>query len=144
MHIATLKFPTTIPIHLFRASQVKDNPTPATLQWNKAPTKILAKYFDYTDVFSFDLAIELPKNTGMNEHTIKLIDGKQPPYGPIYALSLVELETLKTYIKTYLKTRFIRPFKSLIDAPILFDRKLDGSLRLCVDYQDFNNIIIKN
>ncbi len=51
--------------------------------------------------------MELPENTGMNEHAIKLIEGKQPPYEPIYALSPVELETLKTYIKTHLKTGFI-------------------------------------
>ncbi len=51
--------------------------------------------------------MELPKNTDMNEHAIKLIEGKQPPYGPLYALNLVELETLKTYIKTHLKTGFI-------------------------------------
>ncbi len=43
----------------------------------------------------------------MNEHVIELIDGKQSPYKPIYALSPVELETLKTYIKTHLKTGFI-------------------------------------
>ncbi len=51
--------------------------------------------------------MELPENTGMNEHAIELVEGKQPPYGPIYAFSLVELETLKIYIKTHLKTEFI-------------------------------------
>ncbi len=51
--------------------------------------------------------MELLENTGLNEHAIELVEGKQPPYGPIYALSPVKLETLKTYIKTYLKTGFI-------------------------------------
>ncbi len=51
--------------------------------------------------------MELSKNTGINKHTIELIDGKQPPYGPNYTLSPVELETLKTYIETHLKTGFI-------------------------------------
>ncbi len=88
--------------------------------------------------------MELPKNTSLNEHAIKLVEEKQPPYGPIYALSPVELETLKTYIETYLKTGFIRPFKSSTSAPIFFDKKPDGSLRLCVDYQGLNNLIIKN
>ncbi len=77
--------------------------------------------------------MELPENTGLNEHAIELVEGKQPPYGPIYALSLVELETLKTYIETHLKTGFIRPSKSPAGASIFFDKKLDGSLRLCVD-----------
>ncbi len=51
--------------------------------------------------------MELPENTGMNKYAIKLIKRKQPSYKPIYALSPVELEILKTYIKTHLKTRFI-------------------------------------
>lgn len=80
----------------------------------------------------------------MNEHAIELIEGKQPPYGPIYALSPVELKTLKTCIKTHLKTGFIRPFKSLAGALIPFNKKPDGSLRLCVDYQGLNNLTIKN
>ncbi len=51
--------------------------------------------------------MELLENTGINEHAIELIDRKQPFYEPIYTLSLVELETLKTYIKILLKTGFI-------------------------------------
>ena len=47
--------------------------------------------------------MELPENTGINEHAIKLKDGKQPSYGPIYSLEPVELETLKIYIEIYLK-----------------------------------------
>ncbi len=88
--------------------------------------------------------MELPENTGINEYTIELIDGKQPPYGPIFALSPVELETLKAYIKTHLKTGLIRPSKSPASAPIFFDKKLDGSLYLCVDYRGLNNLTIKN
>ena len=49
----------------------------------------------------------MPKNTGINKHAIKLEEGKQPFYEPIYSPRPVELETLKTYIKTYLKTGFI-------------------------------------
>ena len=88
--------------------------------------------------------MELPENTGINEHVIKLQDGKQPPYGPIYSLEPVELETLKPYIETHLKTRFIQPSKSPAGAPILFDKKRDSNLRLCVDYQSLNNLTIKN
>lgn len=51
--------------------------------------------------------MEISENTGINEYTIVLEDGKQPFYGLIYSLRLVELEILKIYIKTYLKTRFI-------------------------------------
>ncbi len=88
--------------------------------------------------------MELPKQTGMNKHAIELIEGKQPPYGPIYALSLVVLETLKTYIETYLKTDFIWRSKSPAGAPIHFNKKPDGSLHLYVDYQGLKNLTIKN
>ena len=106
--------------------------------------KILGKYSDFTDVFSEEKALVLPERTEFNEHAIDLEDGKQPPYGPIYSLGPVELETLKTYIETHLKTGFIRPSKSPAGAPILFDKKPDGSLRLCVDYRGLNNLTIKN
>ncbi len=88
--------------------------------------------------------MELPKNTGINEHVIELVEVKQLPYGPIYSLGPVELETLKAYIETHLKTGFIRPSKSSAGAPILFDKKPDGSLRFCVDYRGLNNLTIKN
>ena len=110
----------------------------------KAPTKVLAKYSDFVDVFSPNLATELPEHTEINTHTIDLEEGKQPPYRPIYSLGLVELETLKTYIEINLTNGFIHPSKSPAGALILFDKKLDGSLRLCVNYRSLNNITIKN
>lgn len=84
------------------------------------------------------------KNIDSNKHAIKLVDDKQPHYGPIYTLSPIELETLKTCIKTHLKTGFMQPFKSAAGAPILFDKKSDHSFYLYIDYQSLNNLIIKN
>ena len=102
------------------------------------------EYLDFADVFSEKSANVLPERTGANEHAIKLEKGKQPLYGPIYSLRPVELETLKTYIKTNLANGFIRASKSPAGAPILFVRKPNGSLCLCVDYQGLNNLTIKN
>ena len=73
-----------------------------------------------------------------------MIEKKQLPYGLIYTLRPVELKTLKTFIETYLKTRFIQSFKSTASAFILFDKKVDSNLHLYVDYQDLNNLIIKD
>ena len=87
---------------------------------------------------------ELPENTGINEHAIKLEEGKQLFFGLIYSLGPVELEILKTYIEINLTISFIRPSKSLAKASILFDRKLDGSFRLYMNYWGLNNITIKN
>ena len=114
------------------------------LLFNKAFTKVPAKYSDYNNVFSAEHAVELPKNTRINEHAIKLEEGKQPSFRSIYSLRPIELETLKTYIKTNLANGVIWPSKSPAGALILFDRKPDRSLRLCVNYQGFNNLIIIN
>lgn len=56
----------------------------------------------------------------------------------------MELVTLKTDIKTQLKTEFIWLSKSLADAFILFNMKSNGSFCPCFDYQDLNNLTIKN
>ena len=65
MHVSALE--ATI-IHPSWAGQI------AALQWKKAPTKIWTDYSNYADVFSTNLAIELPENTGVNKHAIKLIE----------------------------------------------------------------------
>ena len=140
VHIASLCFTplASLDVHFSREPQISG------LIAKKAPTKVPAEYSDFTDVFSPELATELPEHTEINTHAIDLEEGKQPPYGPIYSLGPVELKTLKTYIETNLANGFICPSKSLAGAPILFDKKPDGSLRLCVDYQGLNNITIKN
>lgn len=78
--------------------------------------------------------MKLLENTGINKHTIELIDEKQLSYGYIYALSQVDLEILKTYIKTHLITGFIWPSISSTDASILFNKKSDSSFSLYVNY----------
>ena len=125
-------------IHIAKAAQI------AALKQDVAPTKILPKYADYANTFSFDLAMELLENTGINKHGNKLEVGKQPFYGPIYSLKPVELETLKIYIEPHLKTGFIWPSKSFANAPILFDKKPDGNYWLCVNHWGLNNLTIKN
>ena len=105
---------------------------------------ILEKYLDFTDVFSKKLAEVLPKHTKINKYIIKLQKDKQPPYNLIYSLSLVELKTLKIYIKTNLANGFIRPLKSPAGVPIFFIQKQDGSPHLCVNYRELNNLTIKH
>ena len=140
VHVAFLSSTllTSLDVHPFHRPQVSG------LIAEEAPTKIPAEYSDFANVFSPDLASKLPEHTGINDHAIELVDSQQPPYGPIYSLGPVELKNLKAYIETNLANGFIRPSKSPAGAPILFDQKSDGSLRLCVDYQGLNNLTIKN
>ena len=130
--------PKNKPIEAQSGAQVK------ALLFDKASTKISAKYSDYSDFFSAENVAELPENIRMNEHAIELEEDKQPPFEPIYSLGPMELETLKTYIETNLADGFIRPFKFPVGSLILFDRKLNKSLCLYVDYWGLNNITIKN
>lgn len=55
--------------------------------------------------------MQLIKNTYINQHIIELIEDKQSFWGSIYSLSLVELEILKAYIETQLKTLVIKVFE---------------------------------
>ena len=73
-----------------------------------------------------------------------MIDGTNPGFGPIYSLSTVEQQALREYLDDNLQKGFITPSESPAGSPILFVKKKDGSLRLCVDYRKLNNITVKN
>lgn len=75
---------------------------------------------------------------------MKLVNKKQSLYGPIYTFMLIELEGFKAYIETHLKTNFIQTFKSVANIHFFFARRPAGSLYLCINYRNFNNLTIKN
>ena len=88
---------------------------------------ISSKYIHYINVVSFDFATKLFKYISINNYFIDLIDDKQSPYGLIYSLELVKLETLKIYIKINLTNGFIRSSKLFANISILFTRKKNSS-----------------
>ena len=100
-------------------------------------------YHSFLDVFSKKSADQLPDHRPYDHH-IPLEEGGMPPWGPIYSLSETELAALREYLDENLKKGFIVPSESPAGAPILFVKKKDGSLRLCVDYRGINKITIKN
>ena len=111
---------------------------------DEAFTKVFSKYADFANIFLSKLAIKLFEYIKINNYTIKLVDDWQPLYSSIYSLKSIDLEMLKTYIENNLANGFIRPSKFLARIPIFFDKKLNRSLKLCMDYCSFNNLIIKN
>lgn len=98
------------------------------------------KYHDFASVFSPIDVDQLPPHRPGFDATIDIEKGKTPPFGPIYRLSQPEREALFTYIETNLKKGFIRRSTSSAAAPILFVKKKNGELRLCVDYRGLNSI----
>jgi hypothetical protein len=62
----------------------------------------------------------------------------------MYSLSQTELTALQKFIDEHLATGFIRPLWSLHGAPVLFTRKKDGSLCLCIDFRGLNKITKKD
>ena len=94
----------------------------------KAFIKVFNEYIDFTNVFFLNLASKLLEHTEINDYAIKLVVNQQPPYGLIYSLEQVKLETLKAYNETNLAIGFIRSFKLPAGAPILFDWEPDGIL----------------
>lgn len=101
------------------------------------------KYSKFKTLFQKSAADKLPAHTAY-DHTIPLAADSMPPFGPIYSLSEPELKTLREYLKENSDKGFIEPSQSPAGAPILFVKKKDGSLRLCVDYRGLNNITVKN
>jgi len=100
-------------------------------------------YRDYADVFSKVKASELPPHRDY-DLKINLEEGTSPPLGTLYSLSPVELSTLQTFIDKNLNTGFICPTASSHAAPVLFIKKKDGSLRLCIDFRGLNKITKKD
>ena len=105
---------------------------------HKEPIRIPEEYKDLAEVFSEKMANTLPAHRGRLDHSITLKEGSKPAYGPIYNLSENEVSVLKSYIEKYIEKGFIRPSTSPFGAPVLFVKKADGSLRLCVDYRALN------
>ena len=97
------------------------------------------EYHDFFDIFSGANAKTLPPHHPY-DHTIKIEDDGSPPHGPIYPLSNTKLEALRDYLEDMLGKGFICSSQSPGGAPIMFAKKKDGSLRMCVDYQGLNRI----
>ena len=56
----------------------------------------------------------------------------------------LELKELKVHMEELVSKGFIRPSTSPWGASVLFVKKKDGSLRLCIDYRDLNKVTIRN
>ena len=97
---------------------------------------------DFPDVFLEDLP-GLPLEWEI-EFCIDVPLGTQPISIPPYRMALTELRELKVQLQDLLDKGFIRPSTSPWGAPVLFVKKKDGSLQLCIDYRQLNKVTMKN
>ena len=88
---------------------------------------------EYSDIFPEVLQVIPPKRE--IDFSIDLLLDIQPISIPLYKMAPAELKELKDQLKDLLDKGFIRPSVSPWGAPILFVRKKDSSLRMCIDYR---------
>ena len=101
------------------------------------------KYNDYSDIFSEKGASWLADRTKVS-HAIDIKERREPLYRPIYSLSVEELWVLRKYLASSITKEWIQKSTSSAESPILFVKKQNSSLKLCVNYQRLNKIMIKN
>ncbi|KAA0032794.1 ty3-gypsy retrotransposon protein [Cucumis melo var. makuwa] len=97
---------------------------------------------DYSDVFPEELP-GLPPHREI-EFAIELEPGTVPISRAPYRMAPAELKELKVQLQELLDKGFIRPSVSPWGAPVLFVKKKDGSMRLCIDYRELNKVTVKN
>ena len=78
------------------------------------------------------------------DHAINLMEGAEPPWGPIYLMSAHQLNELHKYLKKMMPEGKIADSESPYGAPILCVPKPDGSLLLSVDYRNLTKLTILN
>ncbi|XP_028088740.1 uncharacterized protein LOC114289267 [Camellia sinensis] len=91
---------------------------------------------DFPNVFPNELPGQLVDRE--IEFTIDMIPGTQPIFKTPYRMSTIEMKKLKVQLQELLDEGFFRPSTSPWGAPILFVKKKDGILRLCIDYRELN------
>nr|GFA15921.1 putative reverse transcriptase domain-containing protein [Tanacetum cinerariifolium] len=97
---------------------------------------------EFPDVFTDELPGIPPVREV--EFSIELIPGAEPISKAPYRMAPIELKELKDQLQELLERGFIHPSVSPWGAPVLFVKKKDGSMRLCIDYHKLNNITIRN
>ena len=98
---------------------------------------------EFKDIMPSKLPKELPPRRPI-DHKIELLPRAKPPAQVPYQMVPAELLELVKQLKELLDSGMIQPFRAPFGAPVLFQKKHDGSLRMCVDYRALNKVTMKN
>ena len=97
---------------------------------------------EFSDVFPKELPSLPPKREV--DLSIEILPRTAPIFRAPNRMAATELKELKIQLQELLDKEFIRPSVSPWGAPILFVKKKDGTLRMCIDYRKINNMTMKN
>ncbi|WVZ70085.1 hypothetical protein U9M48_018783 [Paspalum notatum var. saurae] len=117
----------------------------ATHQLHSLVTKTLEEVpvvCEYPDVFPDDIPGLSPDRAV--EFAINLVPGTAPIAKAPYRMSGKEYDVLKRQLDELLEKGLIRCSVSPWGAPVLFVKKKDGSMRLCIDYRELNVVTLKS
>lgn len=78
------------------------------------------------------------------EFVIDLVPRTAPISEAPCRMAPVKMKELMIQLQEFLDKKFIRPSVSPWGGMVLFVKKKDGSLRLCIDYRELNKVTIKN
>ena len=135
-------------VQLLKEVQEEPDAFIATLEWRTEDgldiLDILpSQYHQWASIFSREQTSQLPAHTKF-DHRIKLVEGAEAPWGPLYGMSEQELKGLREWLDKQVAAGKIVKSNSSAGAPILLVGKPDGSFRLCVDYRALNKVTVKN
>ena len=72
------------------------------------------------------------------------VAGMTPISRAPYRMDPTKLKELKTQLQELLDKGFVRPSVSPWGAPVLFIKKKDDTLQMCIDYRQINKVTMKN
>src|SRR6184192_3688325 len=110
---------------------------------NARDPRVKSTLEDFPDVFPDELPPGLPPSRDI-DHRIEVEPGSNPPWRPIYRMSPLELDAMRAELDRLIKAGSIEPSTSPYGAPVIFVKKKDGKLRMCIDYRALNKITKKN
>ena len=97
---------------------------------------------EFKDVF--EEPTRLPPKRPEDIHIELIPDAPMPKWRSLPRLSETELQVLRDKLDELLAKGYIRPSTSPFGAAVLFVKKADGSLRMCLDYRGLNEVTVKN